>query len=110
MKIRKSTTFIPKTLTLATCAALFVSMTSYAVNLNSDADKASYSIGASVGKHISSQIYTQVELGAKVDVDLVVSGFMDSLKAKSQLNDEEILTALNQRVEELNAARKANAE
>lgn len=110
MKIRKSPSFVPKTLTLATCAALFVSMGTFAADLKTDDDKASYSMGASVGKHISSQIYTQVELGAKVDVDLVVSGFVDSLKAKSQLNDEEILSALNQRVEQLNATRKANAE
>ena len=110
MKKSMPTSFIPKTITVATCAALFVSMATFAADLKTDDDKASYSIGASVGKHISSQIYTQVELGAKVDVDLVVSGFVDSLKAKSQLNDEEILSALNQRVEQLNATRKANAE
>lgn len=110
MKIRKSTSFTPKKLILAACAALLVSITTHAADLKTDDDKASYSMGASVGKHISSQIYTQVELGAKVNVDLVVSGFVDSLKAKSQLNDEEILSALNQRVEQLNAARIANAE
>ncbi|MGL4711158.1 MAG: FKBP-type peptidyl-prolyl cis-trans isomerase N-terminal domain-containing protein, partial [Shewanella sp.] len=110
MNIRIPTTFTPKTLAIATCAAMFMSMTTFAADLKTDDAKASYSIGASVGKHISSQIYTQVGLGAQVDVDLVVTGFVDALKAKSQLNDDEILTALNQRVELLNTVRAANAK
>ncbi|MCS6096821.1 FKBP-type peptidyl-prolyl cis-trans isomerase [Shewanella baltica] len=111
MKTRMPTSFIPKTLTVATCAALFVSVTSFAApSLKSDADKTSYSIGASIGNYISGQVYNQVELGSEVNIDLVVQGFVDALKDKQQLTDEEVVTYLNQRAEELNAARKILAE
>ena len=92
MKTSMPTSFIPKTITVATCAALFVSMASFAApSLKTDADKASYSIGASVGNYISGQVYNQVELGAEVNVDLVVQGFVDALKKQQQLTDEEVL-------------------
>lgn len=111
MKTSIPTSFIPKSITVATCAALFVSLASFAApSIKSDADKASYSIGASVGNYISGQVYTQVELGAEVNVDLVVQGFVDALKKQQQFTDEEVLTYLNQRADELNQMRIANAE
>ncbi|MGI2065782.1 FKBP-type peptidyl-prolyl cis-trans isomerase [Shewanella sp. MF08487] len=111
MKTRMPTSFIPKTVTVATCAALFISMASFAApSLQTDADKTSYSMGASIGNYISGQVYNQVELGSAVNVDLVVQGFIDALKDKQQLTDEEVLTYLNQRAEELNAARTLVAE
>ncbi|MCL1089226.1 FKBP-type peptidyl-prolyl cis-trans isomerase [Shewanella profunda] len=111
MKTRMPTSFIPKSITVATCAALFVSVASFAgTSLKTDADKTSYSIGASIGNYISGQVYNQVELGSEVNVDLVVQGFVDALKDKQQLTDEEVLTYLNQRAEQLNAARAVVAE
>lgn len=111
MKTRIPTSFIPKSITVTTCAALFVSVASFAgTGLKTDADKTSYSIGASIGNYISGQVYNQVELGSEVNVDLVVQGFVDALKDKQQLTDEEVLTYLNQRAEQLNAARAVVAE
>lgn len=73
----------------------------FAQEMNPEA-KESYSLGASVGHHLSSQIYRQSELGAPVDVDKVVEGFMDALKNKSKLTDEQLLDVLNKRAEKLN--------
>ncbi|GIU19881.1 peptidyl-prolyl cis-trans isomerase [Shewanella colwelliana] len=73
-------------------------------------DDASYALGASVGHYISGKIYSQVELGAEVNVDIVVEGVIDALKGKGKMSDEEILTHLNARVELLNAAKDARIE
>jgi len=78
--------------------------------MNTDVQKESYSIGASLGKYISGQIYTQTELGAEVNVDLVIQGVVDALKNSPQFSDEEILTFLNKRAEQLNAARDVAEE
>ncbi|MCL1093980.1 FKBP-type peptidyl-prolyl cis-trans isomerase [Shewanella kaireitica] len=91
--------------------SLFISASSMAnTPLNTEVQKESYSIGASLGKYLSSQIYSQTELGAEVDVERVIEGVVDALKNKSQYSDEEILTYLNQRAEQLNAAKEAANE
>ncbi|MCG9728419.1 FKBP-type peptidyl-prolyl cis-trans isomerase [Shewanella sp. Isolate13] len=101
-------TFTKTTLAVVTGFTLFMSANSMAATeLTSDVQKESYSIGASLGKYISGQIYSQTELGAEVDVDLVIEGVVDALKNNPQFSDEEILTFLNQRAEQLNAAREA---
>ncbi len=101
-------TFTKTTLAVVTGFTLFMSANSMAATeLTSDVQKESYSIGASLGKYISGQIYSQTELGAEVDVDLVIEGVVDALKNNPQFSDEEILTFLNQRAEILNTAREA---
>ncbi|GIU22309.1 FKBP-type peptidyl-prolyl cis-trans isomerase [Shewanella sp. MBTL60-007] len=101
-------TFTKTTLAVVTGFTLFMSANSMAATeLTSDVQKESYSIGASLGKYISGQIYSQTELGAEVDVDLVIEGVVDALKNNPQFSDDEILTFLNQRAEQLNAAREA---
>lgn len=72
-----------------------------AQEMNADA-KESYSLGASVGNYLSSQAYKQGEIGAPVNMDLVVEGLMDALKNKSKLSEEEIVNSLNARAERLN--------
>ncbi|MGS0691360.1 FKBP-type peptidyl-prolyl cis-trans isomerase [Shewanella sp. 30m-9] len=100
--------FTKTTLAVVTGLTLFMSANSMAnTELTSDVEKESYSIGASLGKYISGQIYSQTELGAEVDVDLVIEGVIDALKNNPQFSDEEILTFLNQRAETLNTAREA---
>ncbi|GIU27708.1 peptidyl-prolyl cis-trans isomerase [Shewanella schlegeliana] len=100
--------FTKTTLAVVTGFTLFMSANSIAkTELSTDVQKESYSIGASLGKYISGQIYSQTELGAEVNVDLVIEGVVDALKNQSQYSDEEILTYLNQRAEQLNTAREA---
>ncbi|QQX80694.1 FKBP-type peptidyl-prolyl cis-trans isomerase [Shewanella sp. KX20019] len=103
--------FAKTSIAVVTGLSLFISASSMAnTALTTDTQKESYSIGASLGKYISSQIYSQTELGAEVDVDLVIEGVVDALKNNPQFSDEEILTFLNQRAEQLNAAKTAVAE
>ena len=75
---------------------------SFAVELKTQVQKESYSIGASTGSYISNQLFEQSEFGAKVDVEAVIDGFVDALKKKQKLTDEEIITHLNNRAETLN--------
>lgn len=72
--------------------------------------KESYSLGASLGNYLSSQAFKQSELGAPVNMDLVVEGLMDALKNKSKLSEEEIVTSLNTRAEKLNQLHEAKVK
>ena len=72
--------------------------------------KESYSLGASLGNYLSSQVFKQSELGAPVNMDLVVEGLMDALKNKSKLSEEEIVTSLNTRAEKLNQLHEAKVK
>ncbi|WP_299790105.1 FKBP-type peptidyl-prolyl cis-trans isomerase [uncultured Shewanella sp.] len=96
-----------KSILAISCLPLFLSVQCIAeTELSADNNKESYSIGASFGNYISSQLYSQTQLGAEVDVDIVVEGLLDALKGKSKLSDEDILSYLNIRVEKLNAAKE----
>lgn len=97
---KKSKIFIPIFLTL-------ISTYSFSSQLKTDIQKESYSIGASTGNYISNQIYGQIKLGAKVDIDLIVEGFQDALKEKLKLSEKDIITQLNNRAEKLNKSQKA---
>ncbi|WP_024954782.1 FKBP-type peptidyl-prolyl cis-trans isomerase [Sulfurospirillum arcachonense] len=79
---------------------------SFASELKTSVQKESYSIGASTGNYIVNQVYGQVQMGAKIDMDSVLEGFNDALKKKLKLNEEEIITNLNNRAEYLNKAKK----
>ncbi|QFU24696.1 FKBP-type peptidyl-prolyl cis-trans isomerase [Shewanella eurypsychrophilus] len=101
-------TFKKNALAIASCLSLSVSVQCFASSeLVTDVEKESYSIGASFGHYISSQLYGQTQLGAEIDVDIVVEGVLDAMKDESKLTDEDIVTYLNQRAELLNLAREA---
>ena len=74
----------------------------FAAPLQTQQDKEAYSMGASVGNYLSDQIYKQTELGAPVNMDLVVQGFEEALRGKGQLSDDDVLKFLNSRAEQLN--------
>lgn len=74
----------------------------FAGELKTQVQKESYSIGASTGSYISNQLFEQTQMGAKVDVDAVIDGFIDALKKQKKLSDEEIINNLNNRAEVLN--------
>ncbi len=91
-----------KKIVLCACAALLAGSTAFAASLQTQQDKESYSVGASVGNYLSDQIFKQTELGAPVNMDLVVQGFEEALRGKSQLSDDDVLKFLNTRAETLN--------
>jgi len=101
MKIlgKKTYLILPMFLTL-------VGTQSFSAQLKTSVQTESYSIGASTGNYIVNQVYRQVQMGAKIDTDLVLEGFNDALKKKVKLSDEEIITNLNNRAEYLNKAKK----
>ncbi|RXJ69126.1 peptidylprolyl isomerase [Halarcobacter ebronensis] len=97
----KSSFIVPMTLTVLTVHVL-------ATELKTDVQKESYSLGASTGNYISNQLYGQLQLGAKTDIDLIVQGFEDALKQKLQMDEKDIIASLNKRAETLNAVQKDN--
>ena len=101
MKIvgKKAYLILPMFLTL-------VGTQSFSAQLKTGVQTESYSIGASTGNYIVNQVYRQVQMGAKIDTDLVLEGFSDALKKKLKLSEEEIITNLNNRVEYLNKAKE----
>lgn len=99
MKLQKLAT----TISLSLC----LSLPALAADLKTETDKTSYALGASVGNYISGQVYQQLELGAEVNMELLITGFTDALKDKQQLTDEQILDLLNQRAIALNEEREA---
>ena len=94
-------------LALASTISLLLSANVFAADLKTDLQKESYSVGASVGKYLSNQIYSQTELGAAIDMDVMIKGFMDALKGKTDLSEEQVVDYLNKRGEFLNAKRDA---
>ncbi|RXJ96242.1 peptidylprolyl isomerase [Malaciobacter molluscorum] len=86
---------------------LSIAVQGFSTELKTDIQKQSYSLGASTGNYINNQIYGQLQLGAKVDVALVVKGFEDALKQKLQISETEVIDNLNKRAELLNKAQKA---
>ncbi|MDO6720349.1 FKBP-type peptidyl-prolyl cis-trans isomerase [Psychrosphaera sp. 1_MG-2023] len=72
--------------------------------LDSDADKQSYALGASMGTYLKKNLDSNAEIGISLKQELIIAGIQDALVAKSQLSDEEIQTvmqALQQQVSEL---------
>ena len=94
--------FAMKKIVLFASAALCAGSMAFAAPLQSQQDKESYSMGASVGNYLSDQIFKQSELGASINMDLVVQGFEEALRNKSQLSDDDVLKFLNSRAEKLN--------
>lgn len=92
-------------LVLASTISLLLSANVFAADLKTDLQKESYSVGASVGKYLSNQIYSQTEMGAAIDMDVMVEGFMDALKGKTDLTEEQVVDYLNKRGEFLNKTR-----
>lgn len=91
-----------KKIVLCSCAALCASSMAFAAPLETQQDKESYSMGASVGKYLSDQISKQTELGASVNMDLVKQGFDDALHGKSALEGVDVMKYLNSRADKLN--------
>ncbi len=78
--------------------------------LGADLEKESYSIGATFGKYLSSQLEGQKQLGQDVDLDALIEGVEDALKGENKLDAEVVLDLLNARAERLNDELKKKQE
>lgn len=63
-------------------------------SLMTEAEKQSYSLGASVGYYLFSKLQQQTELGIEMDNSLILKGFQDGLEDNLQLSEEDIQAAL----------------
>ncbi|WP_148300851.1 FKBP-type peptidyl-prolyl cis-trans isomerase [Shewanella marina] len=96
-----------KKLALASSIAFLFSANVMAAELKTELDKESYSVGASVGNYLSNQLYSQTEMGAAINMDVMIEGFVDALKDTSKLTEEQVVDYLNKRGELLNEKREA---
>ena len=82
--------------------------------LDTQEQKQAYALGASVGNYLSRNLEAQEEFGIKLDKEILVQGFMESIEGKSSIEKEEIqslLMALDASVKEKQQAKlKADAE
>jgi FKBP-type peptidyl-prolyl cis-trans isomerase FkpA len=104
----KGKTMMRKKISVGLFVAACLVAQSVAGELKTPIQKESYSIGASTGSYIANQLFEQSNLGAKVDIEAVIDGFIDALKKKQKLSDEEIITYLNNRADLLNKVSKEN--
>jgi FKBP-type peptidyl-prolyl cis-trans isomerase FkpA len=65
-----------------------------AVKLETEIQKQSYGLGASIGMYMQRNLEEHEKLGLALEQKLIVQGFVDALANKSQLNREEIQTLL----------------
>lgn len=79
------------------------------VELTSEAQKQSYSIGASIGQYMSGHVTEQEELGIAIDRNLIIAGFTHGLNGELQLTEPEMQTVLQGLDEQLNEKRQAKA-
>ncbi|WP_119977120.1 FKBP-type peptidyl-prolyl cis-trans isomerase [Shewanella algidipiscicola] len=104
-------TITKKSLSMTTLSLLCgFSLMASASEVSQEVNDASYAMGASVGHYISGKIYNQTELGAEIHIDTVIQGMIDALKGEGKMSDEEILTHLNARAEQLNTIREQRIE
>ncbi len=64
------------------------------VSIETEQQKQSYSLGASVGSYLKANLEKQAELGVPLDDAYIVSGLQDSLADKAQMTEEEIRAVL----------------
>ena len=69
--------------------------------LDTPEQSSAYAMGASMGSYTQQTLDSQDELGLKMDRELVIKGFSDAVKGKSQLNEEEIISSLQSHDEAL---------
>jgi len=59
-----------------------------------DHEKAAYAIGSSLSRYIATTLDKQAELGMELDKEVIIQGISDTLRDKSKLSDDEIMTTL----------------
>lgn len=59
-----------------------------------DHEKAAYAIGSSLSRYIATTLEKQAELGMELDKEVIIQGISDTLRDKSKLSEDEIMTTL----------------
>lgn len=82
------------------------------VALETDQQKQSYALGASMGKYLKTTLERNEEMGIQLEQPYILSGIEDALGAQLQLDDnqiDEVMRALESKMREL-AQKKADAD
>ena len=72
------------------------SATDAEAKLDTPEQTSAYAMGASMGSYAQQTLDSQDELGLKMDRELVIKGFADAVHGKSQMSEEEIISALQE--------------
>ena len=72
------------------------SATDAEAKLDTPEQTSAYAMGASMGSYAQQTLDSQDELGLKMDRELVIKGFADAVHGKSQLDEEAIISALQE--------------
>ncbi|GAB3001688.1 FKBP-type peptidyl-prolyl cis-trans isomerase [Psychrosphaera aestuarii] len=65
------------------------------VKVESEADKQSYALGASMGRYLNNNLEKNAEIGIELKKDMILGGIEDALGDKVQFTEEEIETVMN---------------
>lgn len=79
------------------------------VTFNSDAEKQSYALGASMGAFAVSRKQQMNEVEMDINLDMLKRGFIDGLAENSQLSQEELTTLIRNADQEIRARQEALA-
>ncbi len=65
------------------------------VKLETDVEKQSYALGASMGRYLDNNLKNNADIGIELKKDMIISGIEDALAGDIQLTQEEIETVMN---------------
>lgn len=66
------------------------------VALETETDKQSYALGASMGRYLSDNLEKNAEIGVQLDQAKLLAGIKDALAKKTQMTDEELQTVMQE--------------
>jgi FKBP-type peptidyl-prolyl cis-trans isomerase FkpA len=78
--------------------------------LESEIQKQSYGLGASIGMYMERNLEEHTKMGLVLDKDLITKGFVDSLSGKSLIEKEEVQALLMNLDQQMKAKQKEAAE
>lgn len=79
------------------------------VKPETEAQKQSYALGASMGRYLKNNLEQNAEIGVNLEQEMIIGGIQDALGDKVQLTDEEIetvMTGLESKVRKLRAEKQ----
>lgn len=96
MKMTSIIVLIVSTILLSACQPAVDPMKVEIVDLKSELQKHSYTLGASMGQIVEGKITNHKAIGIECDKSMILKGFVAALQNQSQLNNEEILSITQQ--------------
>lgn len=89
-------------LALSACGNQSAEDESASVDLDSETNRQSYALGASIGIYVEENLQYQQEAGIELDKDIIIQAFTDSVRGDAQMSQqeaEEIMIALQEQVQ-----------